>query len=65
MQFTLKQVLAERHWTIGTVAKNTGVSRATLTNIYYGHSKGIQLKTLSRLCEFLGVTPNDLISLKK
>ncbi|WP_369403888.1 helix-turn-helix domain-containing protein [Secundilactobacillus silagei] len=37
------------------------MSRATLTNIYYGRSKGIQLDTLTKLCSFLEVTPNDLI----
>jgi len=61
LNFTLKQVLVKKHWTIATVCTYTGISRTTLTNLYYGHSKGIQLDTLKRLCDFLEVTPNDLI----
>lgn len=61
MQIELKDILDKRHWSIETVHKYTGISRATLTNIYYGRSKGIQLDTLTKLCDFLEVTPNDLI----
>lgn len=61
VKFTLKQILNDRHWTIAIVNTYTGISRTTLTNIYYGRSKGIQLETLKRLCDFLEITPNDLI----
>ncbi len=61
MSINLKQILEAKHWSIETVSRNTGVSRTTLTNMYYGRSKGIQFSTLESLCRFLEATPNDLI----
>ncbi len=62
MRIELKRVLDDRHWNIETVCTYTGISRTTLTKLYYGRSKGIQLDTLKKLCDFLEVTPNDLIT---
>ena len=64
MHFMLKELMAKRHWSIETVKRGSGVSRTTLTNLYYGRSKGIQLDTLLKLCSFFGVTPNEFIEKK-
>ena len=58
----LSILLAERNLKITQVAKDTGISRTTLTYLANNYSKGIQYDTLNTLCNYLNVTPNDLIS---
>ncbi len=65
MEFKLKELMKKRHWNIETVKRGSGISRTTLTNLYYGRSKGIQLDTLQRLCAFFDITPNDFIDSSK
>lgn len=54
-------LLARRLWTINVVHKKTGISRTTLTNLYYQRAKGIQFETLFKICNFLGCTPNEFL----
>lgn len=61
IKINLAVLLAERGVKITEVAKQTGISRTTLTALYYNHSKGIQWDTLDVLCQYLKVKPNDLI----
>ena len=56
----LWELLAERKLTITQVSKDTGISRTTLTGIYYHKGKGIQLSTMNKLCNYLRVTPGEL-----
>lgn len=55
----LKMLLSERELTISQVAKDTGLSRTTLTYMVQNNSKGIQLATLNQLCQYLRVLPED------
>lgn len=55
-------LLAERNLKLTKVAKDTNISRTTLTYLSYNYSKGIQYDTLNTLCQYLHVTPNELIS---
>lgn len=55
----LKMLLSERELTISQVAKDTGLSRTTLTYMVQNNSKGIQLATLNQLCQYLHVLPED------
>lgn len=55
----LKMLLSERELTISQVAKDTGLSRTTLTYMVQNNSKGIQLATLNQLCQYLHVRPED------
>ena len=55
----LKMLLSERELTISQVAKDTGLSRTTLTYMVQNNSKGIQLVTLNQLCQYLHVRPDD------
>lgn len=55
----LKMLLSERELTISQVAKDTGLSRTTLTYMVQNNSKGIQLATLNQLCQYLHVRPDD------
>ncbi|MGG0794636.1 helix-turn-helix transcriptional regulator [Brevibacillus laterosporus] len=58
----LAVILAERGLKITDVAKATGISRTTLTALYYNQGKGIQFDTLDLLCEQLGIPVSQLIS---
>lgn len=54
----LHVLLAERNLKISKVAKDTGISRTTLTALAQNTSQGIQFETLNVLCGYLGITPD-------
>ncbi|NFA41318.1 hypothetical protein EXM65_01690 [Clostridium botulinum] len=58
----LSVLLAERGLRITKVATDTKISRTTLTSIALNHGRGIQFDTLNTLCNYLNVTPNEIIS---
>ena len=58
----LSQVLFERQLKISDVARETGITRPTLTSLYSGKSKGINFDTLDKLCKFFSLTPNELFA---
>lgn len=55
----LSILLAERNLKITKVAKDTGISRNTITSTAQNDGKMIQLETINALCTYLGVTPGD------
>lgn len=55
----LAVLLAERNLKITQVAKDTGISRNTITSTAQNDSKMIQLQTIDVLCNYLGITPAD------
>ncbi|EAC9719862.1 XRE family transcriptional regulator [Listeria monocytogenes] len=55
----LSILLAERKIKITRVAKDTGISRSTITSIAQNDSKMIQMETIDTLCRYLNVTPHD------
>jgi len=46
---------------ITDVSVATGISRTTLTNLYYRRSKGVQFNTLTKLCDYLECGPTDIL----
>ena len=61
----LAVLLAERGLKITKVSKDTGLSRTTLTALYYNRGQGIQLDTMDTLCNYLKITPNELFKKKE
>lgn len=61
----LRIVMAEQRISITKLSSETGISRTTLTNIYYERAKGITFETLDKLCTHLDCTPNDLLIIKQ
>lgn len=53
-------LLAKRRLKISKVSKDTGISRTTLTSLYYEKTKSISLETLNKLCEYLQCDVNDI-----
>jgi putative transcriptional regulator len=58
--------LLERHGrSFYWLAKETGVSYSTLWRLKKGKALGINFATLEKLCQTLGCTPGDLLTLAK
>lgn len=58
-------MMAERFKKISDVSKETGISRTTLTNIYYKKSKSISTETLEKLCLYLDCDIGEFLKLAK
>lgn len=54
-------ILGERLIKISDVCMATGISRTTLTEIYYKRSTNVKLKTLKLLCDYLQISLSELI----
>ena len=54
-------LLGERLIKTSTIAKATGISRTTLTNLYYRRSVGITLDVLDKLCRYLDCSVSDIL----
>lgn len=62
IQNNLSKILGKRQLEITKVNQDTGISRTTITSLYYNRAKGINFDTLSTLCEYLDITPNELLN---
>ena len=60
----LSQILGEKLIKISQVSKDTGISRSTLTNLYYKRSKAISGNVLHKLCDYLDCSVGDLLEKK-
>ncbi len=65
MDNNLSAILGERLIKVTQVAKDTGISRTTLTNLYYKRSKAISGDVLHKLCDYLNCSVGDLLEKKK
>lgn len=54
-------MLGERRLKISTVSKETGISRTTLTDLYYGRRSSISFEVLDKLCDYLSCSMGDII----
>ena len=43
------------------ISTDTGISRTTLTSLYYDKSMGIQFETLDKLCKYFDCDIKDII----
>ena len=56
-------ILAQHKMKISQLSVLTGISRSTLTNLYYNRCKGISFETLNRLCSALECNVGDIIEI--
>lgn len=61
----LSGLMAAKKVNISEVSRCTGISRTTLTSLYYNSFKGIQLETLDTLCKFFDVTADKILVFSK
>lgn len=57
----LSAILGERRIKVSDVARDTGIARATLDRYYHDRVKSFDRDVLSRLCDYLEVTPGELL----
>jgi len=58
-------ILGIRLLKISKIAEDTGISRTTLTNLYYRRNHHISFEVLDKLCKYLDCGINDIIEYKK
>ena len=58
-------LLAERLIKISDVVRDTGISRSTLTNLYYRRSRRIDYEVLDKLCAYLNCGVADILEYRK
>lgn len=59
----LAELLGRRKLKISEVARATGISRSTLTSMYYGKSSAVSFDVLDKLCKHLNCTIGELLNL--
>lgn len=52
--------IGENRKNISDISRETGLSRGTLTSLYYNNSKAISFKTLDTLCEYFECDVGEL-----
>lgn len=58
------EILGKRKMKISDVHEATGISRPTLTALYYAKRKGIEFDTLDKICRYLRIQPCDILERK-
>ncbi len=53
-------LMGARREKITAVAKATGLSRTTLTNLYYDRTASVSMITIDKLCTYFGCNVGDL-----
>jgi putative transcriptional regulator len=56
----LSALLGRKLLKISKISKETGISRTTLTNLYYRRTKYITFEVLDALCAYLGCGVSEL-----
>lgn len=59
LRVNLNMLLAERSLTASRLAKDTGISKTTLSSLVNNTGKGIQYDTIDNICNYLNITPDD------
>lgn len=57
----LAVILAERNLKMIDVINGTGINKNTISSLVNNRASGIQYETLDKLCDFLDVTPGELL----
>ena len=61
----LSTIMGKRRIKISTLYKWTGISRSTLTKLYYDKTTMIKLDTIDKLCSALDITPGELFEYER
>ncbi|TDM16165.1 XRE family transcriptional regulator [Macrococcoides canis] len=59
MKNSLSLILGAKRLKIAKVSVDTGISRTTLHGLYYETTKNPDTKTVTKLCSYLEITPNQ------
>ncbi|MHB9781154.1 helix-turn-helix domain-containing protein [Streptococcus sp. 10F2] len=61
MKNNIRVLLAKRREKIADLAEGTGISKSTLTAIYYERTKNPSFETMKKVADYFGVTIDELI----
>lgn len=61
MNNNLPKILGEKLLKISDLHEATGISKTTLTAIYYQRAVNVNLRTLQKICDYLQVSLSKLI----
>lgn len=59
----LSTILGAKRLKVSDICRGTGIARATLDRYYNDRVSSYDRKVLAKLCDFLHVTPGDLLIL--
>ena len=65
LRVRLKELADERGLKLRFIAQKTGIAEATLYAISSNPNYNATLRTIEKLCEFFGVTPNELLEIEE
>lgn len=57
----LSEVMGRKRLKISDVVEKTGLARNTVTELYHGRAKRVDLETLDKLCKALGCPLEDIL----
>lgn len=60
----MRVILAKKRLKVADVARETGLSKSTLTALYYERAKNSSLDTLKKVSSYLGVTLDEFLDTK-
>ena len=64
MKNNMRVILAKKRLKVADVARETGLSKSTLTALYYERAKNPSLATLKKVSSYLGVTLDEFLDTK-
>ena len=65
MKNNMRVILAKKRLKVADVARETGLSKSTLTALYYERAKNSSLDTLKKVSSYLGVTLDEFLDTKE
>ena len=65
MKNNMRLLLAKQRKKTSDVADATGISKSTLTDLYYERVKNPSIDTLKKVSRFLGVTLDEFLDTKE
>ncbi|HEP1249469.1 TPA: helix-turn-helix transcriptional regulator [Streptococcus pyogenes] len=64
MKNNMRVLLAKQRKKVSDVAKATGIAKSTLTALYYERTKNLEVETLIKIANYLGVTLDELLTVE-
>lgn len=64
LENNLRIILAKQRKKISDIHEATGISKTTLTSLYYERTKNPETVTLLKIADYLGVTIDELLNAK-
>lgn len=61
----MRVILAKKRLKVADVAREAGLSKSTLTALYYERAKNPSLDTLKKVSSYLGVTLDEFLDTKE